>query len=107
VNSPITVGAIVLIVSLAALFAAVRAWPMPDGRHRATAAAPLFRAVLDEQSLDGLLGPWPEPPYAAVVAQQWLDCPDCGTAEPGIRNKDGWWCGHCLHPVSAVIGDVL
>lgn len=79
-----------------------RAWPGP-GRHR----APAVRSVLDEKALDAWLGPWPEPARGDVVTQQWFDCPGCGTAEPGIRIKDGWWCGHCLHPVTTDMGDFL
>lgn len=61
---------------------------------------PKVRAVLDEVSLDELLGPWPEPtPYGAVVAPQWHDCPHCCRTTAGSVNRDGWLCGECFTPV--------
>lgn len=70
-----------------------RNWPGTSGRHR----APRVRAVLDEASLDELLGPWPEPAYGAAVAQAWADCPHCAKTTAGVVHRDGTWtCGECI-----------
>lgn len=93
----ITLGAASLMGSLVVATAAVR-WavaPVPvRGRHR----APRVRAVLDEASLDELLGPWPQPVYGAAVPTAWRDCPTCDRATVGVVHKDGWTCGECLTP---------
>lgn len=64
----------------------------PSGQHR----KPPLRAVLDEASLEELLGPWPEPVCGAAVARAWADCPSCRKATAGVLHKDGWMCGECL-----------
>lgn len=93
----ITIGAASLMGALVVATAAVR-WavsPTPvRGRHRATHV----RAVLDEASLDELLGPWPQPAYGAAVVQAWRDCPHCARATAGVVQRNGWWCGECLNP---------
>jgi hypothetical protein len=88
VNEPTTVGGIVLIVSLAALFAVVRAWPGPDGRHRSTAVE-LVR-------LDDLMPDWPQPAYGAVVAQAFRHCRSCREVTPVVLHPGAHTCtaGH-------------
>lgn len=96
-NHPITLGAAVLTGSLY-LAGQLVCWaiypPAAPGRHR----APRVRAVLDEASLDELLGPWPQPAYGAAVAQAWNDCPHCAKTTAGVVQRNGWWCGECLRP---------
>ena len=93
----ITAGAASLMGSLVVGTLAVR-WavsPTPErGRHQ----APRVRQVLDEASLDELLGPWPQPAYGAVVVQAWRDCPTCAQTTAGVVQRNGWWCGQCLTP---------
>lgn len=101
-NEQITVGAGVLVASLAAGTGLIR-WavsPTPArGRHRGSRPV---RAVLDEASLDELLGPWPVPAPGAVVAQAWRWCPSCVRVEPSVLHGDNYWrCGHCLHETFA------
>lgn len=96
-NPQITISAASIMGSLVVATAVAR-WavsPAPSrGRHR----APRVRAVLDEASLDELLGPWPAPAYGAVVVQAWRDCPTCKRATAGVVQRSGWWCGECLTP---------
>lgn len=96
-NDRITAGAVSLMGALTAGFAYLRWYVTPapaPGRHRAQRV----RAVLDEASLDELLGPWPQPAYGAAVVQAWRDCPTCDRATAGVVQRDGWWCGECLRP---------
>ena len=102
-NEPIAVGAAAIVAALAVGSLGSRWYVRPLGVHR----KPRVRKVLDETSLNELLGPWPDAPRCAVATQQWLDCPECGTAEPGVRIKNGWWCGHCFHAVTTDVGDFL
>jgi hypothetical protein len=90
VNEPTTVGGIVLIVSLAALFAVVRAWPGPDGRHRSTTAA------VELVRLDDLMPDWPQPAYGAVVAQAFRHCRSCREVTPVVLHPGAHTCtaGH-------------
>ena len=100
-NDRITAGAAALTGSLVLGTALVR-WavsPAPQrGRHRGLRV----RAVLDDASLDKLLGPWPEKPYGAVARPGWGDCPVCDRTTAGVLTEDGGWrCGECLQPVPA------
>jgi hypothetical protein len=91
----VTVGATVLMASFAAGAGLIR-WavsPAPArGRHRGRRTT----TVLDRASLDELLGPWPMPAPAAVVAQGWRWCPSCVREEPSVLHRNGWTCGHCF-----------
>lgn len=92
----ITVGAASLMGALTLGTALVR-WavsPVSSGQHRAARTV----TVLDDASLDELLGDW-EPVYGAALAQAWHDCPACGHATAGVVQGDGWLCGECLTPV--------
>ena len=91
----ITVGAASLMGALTIGVGLVRwavAPPQAHGRHRASWVS----VVLDEAALEALLPSCLEPPYGAVVAQAWRDCPHCARATPGVVHRDGWTCGECL-----------
>ena len=100
-NDRITAGAASITAVLSVATLAVR-WavtpPRVRGRHRAGSCT-----VLDDASLDELLGEW-EPVYGAALAQAWHDCPHCGHATAGVRTRDGWTCGECLSPTITSIG---
>lgn len=96
-NEPITVGAIVLTVSLAALFAAARAWPAPGGRHRAATATPAAERTRHAD----LMPDWPEPVYGAAVPQAIAHCRGCrGVTSVVLHPGGGHTCteGHTTHP---------
>lgn len=98
----ITIGAAALMASLVGATGIVR-WaitPVPvPGRHRARRSG-----VLDEASLDELLGPWPQPAYGAAVTQAWRYCPTCCRNEPSVLHRDGWTCGHCFETTTTSTG---
>lgn len=74
---------------------------LPDAPFPAP-AEPVHHGVLDEATLDDLLGPWPVPAWVgAVVATCFDDCPTCEQATAGVLHKDGWTRGQCLTPVAA------
>lgn len=102
VNDQITVGAAAVMAALTVGTLGSRWYVKPLGQHRAP--TPVLRDVLDEESLEELLPPWPEdaksPVFGAPVKQEWRECPNCDSAEPGIRAKDIWLCGHCFHPIT-------
>jgi ribosomal protein S27AE len=88
-----TAGATSLVVITGVLATRWAVSPTPArGRHRAERV----RAVLDDSSLDELLGPWPQPAYGAAVSQQWAYCQPCGKDTAGVVHKDGWTCGECF-----------
>ena len=96
----VTVGAASLMGALVFATGVVR-WAVAPvaapGRHRRA-------AVVDDATLDELLGPWPTPAYGAAVAQAWRDCPNCCKATAGVVQSDGWWCGECLQPTPSPSG---
>lgn len=92
-NDQITVGAAAVLASLTGLVRWAVTAPRESGRH----AAGRTTAVLDDASLDELLGDWPEPAPGALVAQAWRWCPSCVRVEPCVLHADDCWrCGHCL-----------
>lgn len=50
---------------------------------------PPVRQVLDEVSLDELLGPWPEPARGTHVTWAFRMCPSSGLDEPHALHDDG------------------
>ncbi|MFF4834050.1 hypothetical protein [Streptomyces sp. NPDC001315] len=91
----ITIGAASVMGALVLAVATIR-WaitpPAAAGRHRARRCT-----VLEDASLDELLGSWPQPAHGAAVVQAWRDCPTCEHATPGVVTETGvWWCGECL-----------
>lgn len=94
----ITLGAASVMGALTVGTALVR-WavaPVSVGRHRARTVT-----VLDDASLDELLGEWPGPVLGAVVAQAWRWCPSCVREEPSVLHRGGWTCGHCFENTTA------
>lgn len=57
----------------------------PTGTHR----RPRVRQVLDNASLDELLGPWPEAAYGSPVTWAFRECPTTGLDEPHALHEDG------------------
>ena len=95
-TAQITIGAAAVMAALVGATGLVR-WAVTPvrepGRHRAATTT----AVLDEASLDELLGDWPKPAPGALVAQAWRWCPSCLRVEPSVLHADDCWrCGHCL-----------
>ena len=98
-NDRITAGAAALTGSLV-LGTALVGWAVSPAPARVRHRAPRVRAVLDDASLEELLGPWPEKPFGAAFEQAWQYCQTCGKDTSGVVNKDGWLCGECVPAVS-------
>lgn len=57
----------------------------PTGQRR----KPRVRQVLDDASLDELLGPWPQPAFGTPVTWAFRECPNSGLDEPHALHEDG------------------
>lgn len=71
---------------LSGLTILTRYWP---ARSHGLPRAPRVRQVLDNASLDELLGPWPEPVYGTPVVWAFRACPTTGADEPHALHEDG------------------
>lgn len=80
-----------------------RTWP--TSAEPRPAPAPAVRQVLDEASLDELLGPWPEPggwpSPGEPIRQGWRPCEPCGRNTVSVLHETGWTCGECLRCTAA------
>lgn len=80
-------GVLILMAGVAILIAAVRAWPNPGGRHRATAVEVPFVELLPN---------WPQPVYGAAAAQAFHHCRGCREVRPVVLHPGAHTCdaGH-------------
>lgn len=96
-NDRITLGAASIMGVLTMGTLAIR-WAVTPVREPGRYRGPRVRAVLDDASMEELLGDW-EPVYGAALEQAWRDCKVCGRATAGVVQGDGWLCGEFYrHP---------